>query len=118
MPEPTGMGMSDNNEDYDSHPIHLQGGNSDLSHLHAHLHSPLSPPVPHVPASSSEDVTEHLNTLSKQLESHTNAQSTILNLEAKVSALEILVLATHIQVDVQEEKTQQLVEAAEAAALE
>ncbi|GBE87730.1 predicted protein [Sparassis crispa] len=128
-PEPTGMGMGDDDEDHDSHPNHLQGGNSDLSHLRARPHSPLSPPVPHVTASSSEDVTERLDTLSKQLESalelsrsleaqHTNAQSTILNLETKVSALETLVLATRVQVDVQEEKTQQLAEAAEATALE
>ncbi|KAI0689165.1 hypothetical protein BC835DRAFT_1283558 [Cytidiella melzeri] len=119
-PEPTRMGM---HEDDDEHDIssRQQAPTDSESSTHPRTQSPTAS-ASTVP----DDLTQRLTTLANQLESalelsrsleaqHSTAQSTILVLESKVTALESLVQSTHSQVQAQAEIQQQLVKAAEAA---
>lgn len=104
-PEPTGMGMDDEEQDSDQRQL-------DNSHLRAQSiptsQSSSSTSTPAIP----DDLIQRMSTLTNQLESalelsrsleaqHHTAQSTISQLESKVSALESMVQATQSQVQAQ-----------------
>lgn len=121
-PEPTGMGMDD--DEHDADPAHLRSAVTDASPSHA-VHD-LAPAHPAPSSSIPDDLTQRLSTLENQLESalelsrnlqaqHTTAQSTISMLESKVSTLESLVQATQTQVEAHAVTQKQLVDAAEVA---
>lgn len=112
-PEPTGMGMHEDDDEHDAMPSHAESSTSQIR-----TESP--PPAPPV----SDELVQRLTTLSVQLESalelsrslqqqHSTAQSTISLLESKVTSLESLVQATQLQVHAQAETQQQLAQAVE-----
>ena len=114
-PEPTGMGMSEDDDEHEPLSSHAQ---SSASHLRPE--SPTSVPT------VSDELAQRLTTLSAQLESalelsrtlqqqHSTAQITISLLESKVATLETLVEATQSQVQAQTETQQQLAQAVEDA---
>ncbi|OSD07875.1 hypothetical protein PYCCODRAFT_1357554 [Trametes coccinea BRFM310] len=118
-PEPTGMGMSEDEEDRE----HDQGryGKQSVSDRRARSRSPEASAPPAIP----DELTERLNALAKQLEmalelsrsleaQHASAQSTISVLEAKVQSLETLVQVTQTQVQEQSEVTGRLAQEVEA----
>ncbi|KAH8075992.1 hypothetical protein BXZ70DRAFT_963418 [Cristinia sonorae] len=115
-PEPTGMGMTEDDDEHEEEP------HRDNTHLHPSSHPATSSNQPStiVP----DELIQRMTALASQLESalelsrsletqHTNAQSTILSLEEKVSNLESLVKTTQAQVQAQAESQQQLVEVVE-----
>ena len=117
-PEPTGMGMSEDDEDQE----HDQFRKQQVTDLRPSSPTPPPAAAPAVP----DELTERLNALAKQLEialelsrsleaQHATAQSTITVLEAKVASLETLVTVTQTKVESQAEVTEQLVQASEAA---
>ncbi|KAI0088767.1 hypothetical protein BDY19DRAFT_993606 [Irpex rosettiformis] len=119
-PEPTGMGMQEDDEDHD--PSSRQSAPTEPE-VSARLHAQ-SPTA--TPAAVPDELAQRLTSLANQLESalelsrsleaqHSTAQTTISVLESKVTALESLVQATQSQVQAQAETQQQLVQAAEAA---
>ncbi|KIP09780.1 hypothetical protein PHLGIDRAFT_126079 [Phlebiopsis gigantea 11061_1 CR5-6] len=114
-PEPTGMGMHEDDEEHDAGPSHPEPSTSQIR-------SESPAPAPAV----SDELTQRLSSLSAQLESalelsrtlqqqHSTAQSTISLLESKVATLESLVHATQSQVQTQAEAQQQLIQAVEDA---
>ena len=119
-PEPTGMGMHEDDDDQE-----MSSRQSTLSKSETSTHDrPQSPTAPST--ALPDELAQRLTSLANQLESalelsrtleaqHSNAQTTISALESKVSALESLVQATQSQVKAQAETQQQLVQAAEAA---
>ncbi|CCM06360.1 uncharacterized protein FIBRA_08617 [Fibroporia radiculosa] len=119
-PEPTGMGMGEDDDEHESARQRAREQEPPRSP------SPPSPVLVPVSAPSpSDDISDRLASLSKELETalelsrsleaqHTTAQSTISLLESKVAALETLVHDTQSQVRVQSETTQQLTDAVRA----
>ena len=118
-PEPTGMGMDDDEHDSDAPRHHAQ-------HIEVAHPPPMREPSPPLRQalvhSVPDELAQRLTNLETQLGSalelsrtleaqHTTAQSTISMLESKVSTLESLVQATQSQVQVQGETQQQLVQA-------
>lgn len=124
-PEPTGMGM---HEDDDEHDQGSPESSIESSHLRPLSPTPANLPATSAPSSSSaipDDLLQRMTALSNQLESalelsrtleaqHQNAQSTISVLESKVSALESLVQSTQTQVQAQGEAHHQLAQALDA----
>ena len=114
-PEPTSMGMHEDDEEHDAEPPRAEASASQIR-------SESPPPAPAV----SDELTQRLTSLSAQLESalelsrtlqqqHSTAQSTISLLESKVATLESLVQTTQSQVQTQAEAQQQLLQAVEDA---
>ena len=121
-PEPSGLGMDDEEQDSDQRQL-------DNSHLHAQS----IPPSQSSSSSSSssppsvipDDLIQRMNTLTNQLESalelsrsleaqHHTAQSTISQLESKVSALESMVQTTQSQVQAQTTAQQEFLQTLES----
>ena len=115
-PEPTGMGMSEDDEEHDE----------ELGRDNTHLHPSSLPPTTSVPASNAvpDELVHRMTALASQLESalelsrsleaqHATAQTTISTLEAKVSELESLVKTTQVQVQAQADSQQHLTEIVE-----
>lgn len=122
-PEPTGMGMHEDDDEHEPQPSRLEEPVEQESSAHLRVQSPTP-----APSAVPDELAQRLTSLANQLETalelsrsleaqHTTAQSTISMLESKVTALESLVQVTQSQVQAQAETQQQLLQAAEAARL-
>lgn len=117
-PEPSGMGMDDDEQDSDHRQL-------DNSHLHAQSIPASQSSTSASTSSIPDDLIQRMNTLTNQLESalelsrsleaqHHTAQSTISQLESKVSALESMVQTTQSQVQAQTTAQQEFLETLES----